>query len=229
MFNFSLNLQHLTLKSWAVACDMRFVYYHVHYFIAMIQCYVTSELISRHWHLLTRASFCSFSFSKSFSHLSGLCAIVAAPVQAVKTTRCTCTTRDCPRHCWPSSLTQWRAFWTRTRRRTTPTSLWAQCVGGLCPMEWVHLVAVLCPRVPRVASLTTPLFSRSPMCLLLQTVKEQSRLVFSIMHFNMHSCFNPQHENVICFCGANESVIVTYGQCFQTAKYVVSAAERSCN
>lgn len=41
-----------------------------------------------------------------------------------------------------------------------------------------------------VSLLTTPLFSRSPMCSLQQTVKEQSRFVFSIMHiFNMDRIF----------------------------------------
>lgn len=53
-----------------------------------------------------------------------------------------------------------------------------------------NLIAVLCPRGLHVALLTTPLLCRSPMCLLRQTVKEQSRSVFSVTHFNINSYFN---------------------------------------
>lgn len=47
----------------------------------------------------------------------------------MKTIRSTCIIRGSPRRSSLSSLTLWRVSWTRTKRRTTPTSLSVRSVG----------------------------------------------------------------------------------------------------
>lgn len=71
------------------------------------------------------------------------------------------------------------------------------------------------------------------MCSLQQTVKEQSRFVFSIMHiFNMDSNLNEQRKNIIDFCGevGKKSVsfmsFVIYGHCFQTKVHCFSCRRK---
>lgn len=112
--------------------------------------------------------------------------------QVVRTTPSTCTTKDCPRHCWRLSSTQWRACWTRTKRKTTQTSLSVLCAGGRCPMAWVHLFTAIIPILMHYRHTIAGhsrickscyrwsicvCFFRSQMCWLPQTVKEQSRFV----------------------------------------------------
>lgn len=70
------------------------------------------------------------------------------------------------------------------------------------------------------------------MCSLQQTVKEQSRFVFSIMHiFNMDSNLNEQRKNIIDFCGevGKKSVSMSFMDIASKQKCIVSAAEGSGN